>query len=418
MKTMMRITTIAILLCCSPALAQTAGMLSFQGLLKDADGVPVSGSVTLQFRIYDAQTGGNLVDMDGDGTLEDVIGQDAKEVSTTAANGVVSTKFGPVLPKAFDGNARWLEVRVNGTALSRTELASATATAEQVNKPGSGVSAIDVSANGNVAIGTTPNSLAKLHIARPNGVPGTPGDGSLYLNGDEDDAALLFGVNGTCAFLQSHGSKPLSINSYGNNVGIGTSNPRWPLEVRGELQVRAISNDRLVFAADPVAKIVVANVLQITGGSDLAEPFAVAKSKDTPEKIEPGMVVVIDPENPGQLKLAREPYDRKVAGVISGANGLQPGMVMTAAGSPATRPAGDSASSGDHPVALTGRVYVWADASSGPIEPGDMLTTSATPGHAMRADDKKDFPRGCIIGKAMGRLEKGKGLVLVLVQPQ
>ena len=28
-------------------------------------------------------------------------------------------------------------------------------------------------------------------------------------------------------------------------------------------------------------------------------------------------------------------------------------------------------------VALAGRVYCWADASNGPIEPGDMLTTYA-----------------------------------------
>ena len=143
------------------------------------------------------------------------------------------------------------------------------------------------------------------------------------------------------------------------------------------------------------------------------------------------------------MKLATEPYDRKVAGVISGANGLKPGMVMAGLSdrgnaqrgtmndqrsgtphdahspdpNPETRnPAAGEA--GEHPVALTGRVYVWADASYGPIAPGDLLTTSATPGHAMRADDKINFPRGCVIGKAMSRLEKGKGLVLVLVQPQ
>ena len=40
------------------------------------------------------------------------------------------------------------------------------------------------------------------------------------------------------------------------------------------------------------------------------------------------MVAVIDPAHPGQLTLATEPYDPEVAGVISGANGVRPGMLM------------------------------------------------------------------------------------------
>jgi len=66
---------------------------------------------------------------------------------------------------------------------------------------------------------------------------------------------------------------------------------------------------------------------------------------------------------------------------------------------------------------MTGRVYVWADASNGPITPGDLLTTSTTPGQAMKATDpSRSF--GATIGKAMTGLEKGRGLVLVLVNLQ
>ena len=53
----------------------------------------------------------------------------------------------------------------------------------------------------------------------------------------------------------------------------------------------------------------------------------------------------------------------------------------------------------------------------GAIQPGDLLTTSATPGHAMRVGDY-DQGQGAILGKAMSRLEEGKGLVLVLVSLQ
>jgi hypothetical protein len=145
-------------------------------------------------------------------------------------------------------------------------------------------------------------------------------------------------------------------------------------------------------------------VVEIRGGSDFAEPFDILGA----ENVQPGMVVAIDPENPGQLRIAAKAYDFTVAGCVSGANGIQPGLVMQQEGSPA---------SGKFPVALSGRVYCWVDATYSAVKPGDLLTTSATPGHAMKVLDY-DLARGAIIGKAMSALEKGLGLVLVLVTLQ
>lgn len=148
---------------------------------------------------------------------------------------------------------------------------------------------------------------------------------------------------------------------------------------------------------------VITDVLEITGGSDLSEQFEVAVADRAPE---PGMVVVIDPDQPGQLRLATTPYDRKVAGVISGANGVRPGLLMGQR---------DSVANGQHPVALTGRVYCWCDASGGAIEPGDLLTTSGTPGHAMKVTEPARAA-GAVLGKAMTTLAAGeRGLVLILV---
>ena len=145
-------------------------------------------------------------------------------------------------------------------------------------------------------------------------------------------------------------------------------------------------------------------VLTITGGSDLSENFNINDATQA----EPGMIVSIDPKNPGELALAREAYDNKVAGIVSGAGGVKPGMMMGQAGSIAD---------GKHPIALTGRVYCQVDASFGAIQPGDMITTSTTPGHGMKATDRgRAF--GSIIGKAMTGLTEGKGLVLVLVNLQ
>ncbi|MBN1811337.1 MAG: hypothetical protein JXA14_05845, partial [Anaerolineae bacterium] len=118
--------------------------------------------------------------------------------------------------------------------------------------------------------------------------------------------------------------------------------------------------------------------------------------------------VAIDPEHAGQLRLADRPYDRMVAGVISGAGGLNPGLVMQ-------QP--EIVQGETVPVALCGRVYVWADASYGAIQIGDLLTTSATLGFAMRVSDHQQA-QGAILGKAMSRLEDGAGLVLILVTLQ
>jgi hypothetical protein len=68
-------------------------------------------------------------------------------------------------------------------------------------------------------------------------------------------------------------------------------------------------------------------------------------------------------------------------------------------------------------VALSGRVYVQADASNGAIEPGDLLTTSSLPGRAMKVTDHAKS-QGAILGKAMTALDHGQGMVLVLVTLQ
>jgi hypothetical protein len=127
------------------------------------------------------------------------------------------------------------------------------------------------------------------------------------------------------------------------------------------------------------------------------------------KEILPGQVVAIDPNQPGALCLSTKAYDRTVAGIVSGANGIKSGMVLRQE---------DTVADGTHPVALTGRVWCWCDAeSSGPIQPGDLLTTADTPGHAMKAVNReKAF--GAILGKAMSSLNQGRGLVLVLVSLQ
>lgn len=143
--------------------------------------------------------------------------------------------------------------------------------------------------------------------------------------------------------------------------------------------------------------------VQITGGADLAERFQI--SNDT--QVEPGTLLVIDTANPGQLVASHRAYDSRVAGVASGAGGVKPGLTLHQEG----------VMEGDTEVAIAGRVYVKAEANSAPIRPGDLLTTSDLPGHAMKATDR-ERAYGAVIGKAMTGLESGTGLVLVLLNLQ
>jgi hypothetical protein len=168
--------------------------------------------------------------------------------------------------------------------------------------------------------------------------------------------------------------------------------------------IKGYGSDGVVFRVENDGHTKV-SVLSITGGSDLSERFDVTAAEG---EIAPGMAVCIDANHPGNLLVCTQAHDRTVAGVVSGAGGIAPGMVMGQRGSRAD---------GAYPVALTGRVYVWADASAGPIQPGDLLTTSHLPGHVMRVSDYARA-QGAIIGKAMSALDRGQGLVLVLVSLQ
>ena len=213
-------------------------------------------------------------------------------------------------------------------------------------------------------------------------------------------------------------------------VGIGTTTPVAKLDVNGEfLVVEGSSGVQCYFGDDGIANDVQIGSLQtgvtsvsfwnqtdsaymhigcssitIHGGADLAEPFPMANDG---HEIPQGAVVIIDEANPGHLKMSDQPYDAHVAGVVSGANGIHPGIQLQQEG----------VLEGGKNVALTGRVYVQADTSNGPIKPGDLLTTSRIPGHAMRVSNHARA-QGAILGKAMTGLSDGKGMVLVLVTLQ
>jgi hypothetical protein len=146
--------------------------------------------------------------------------------------------------------------------------------------------------------------------------------------------------------------------------------------------------------------------IEVTGdirlkNADCAEDFDIAGL----QLVEPGSVMVIDSE--GALRPSDRAYDKRVAGVISGAGSYKPGLILDKQESSKNR----------MPIALMGKVYCKVDASYGAIEVGDLLTTSPTLGHAMKADDPmKVF--GSVIGKALRPLKEGQELIPILIALQ
>lgn len=139
--------------------------------------------------------------------------------------------------------------------------------------------------------------------------------------------------------------------------------------------------------------------IQLIGG-DLAEQFGVVGEVTA----DPGSVVVLAGDD--SVRVSDQPYDRRVAGVVSGAGCYRPGLVLDR-----------QADANRRPLALTGKVWCKIDADCAPVDLGDMLTTSPTPGHAMRAGDPaRAF--GAVIGKALGSLRSGRALLPVLVALQ
>ena len=93
--------------------------------------------------------------------------------------------------------------------------------------------------------------------------------------------------------------------------------------------------------------------------------------------------------------------------MVSGAGNYRPALVLDRQPGEAHR----------LPVALLGKVNCRVDASFAPVVVGDLLTTSPTPGHAMKAGDpQRAF--GAVIGKAMQSLAAGQGLIAILVALQ
>jgi hypothetical protein len=245
--------------------------------------------------------------------------------------------------------------------------------------------------SGNVGIGTTA-PLTKFHVNN-----GTNRD--LLIGSD----ASQLGTSGMFLGSFNDGATayaPLSIIGsqillYGGLVGIGTTAPTYNLDVTGK--IRATTG--FVFP-DGSTQLTAFNPT-ICGG-DYAESVDVAGTRAS---YEPGDVLVIDPKTPGKFLKANLAYSTLVAGIYS----TKPGTVgrrQTAAKSP-----------DEVPMAVVGIVPTKVSAENGPIHAGDLLVASSTLGRAMKGTDRGKM-LGAVVGKALGNLDSGTGVIEVLVTLQ
>jgi hypothetical protein len=162
-------------------------------------------------------------------------------------------------------------------------------------------------------------------------------------------------------------------------------------------------DDQSVFRVDGTGKVFADGGFQ-TGGADFAESISVSGNRDN---YSAGDLLVIDPKGNRQLALAEQPYSTRVAGIFS----TKPGIIGS------THRIADPASTDEVPLAVVGIVPCKVSAENGPIQIGDLLVTSSTQGHAMKGTDRQRLV-GAIVGKALEPLDKGDGVIQVLVTLQ
>ncbi len=208
------------------------------------------------------------------------------------------------------------------------------------------------------------------------------------------------GVNQTISQSNVGNYQRMIITNNGS-VGIGTTSPGARLELNGNLKLTSGTGASITFADNTVQSTAWTGTLC---GGDYAESMDVSGDRT---KYEPGDVLQLDPNSPGNVLKVIEPYSTLVAGIYS----TKPGVLGR------RQTTDPKASTTEVPMAMVGVVPTKVSTENGPIKIGDLLVTSSTPGHAMKGTDRT-LMLGAVVGKAMGNLQTGTGVIEVLVTLQ
>jgi hypothetical protein len=255
------------------------------------------------------------------------------------------------------------------------------------------------------------------------------GDGNLWLGGNGADGDLvIFRNNGDNVTLEE---ASIHLDGQTADLRLGCEGVQGELFVRGDnndnrVRIQGDGNmwvggngadgDIVIFRSDGDNTTLEDATIHLDGqsgnircndvnipGADFAEDFDIDLS--IADTLEPGTVMVLGRD--GRLLESTQAFDRKVAGVVSGAGKYKAGITLDK----------QLDSTNRMPIALSGKVMCKVDASYGSIEVGDLITTSPRKGYAMKANDPyKSF--GAVIGKALADFPQGHGMVPILVALQ
>jgi hypothetical protein len=404
---------------------------NYQGRLTDSAGNPLDGTCSMTFKLYETATGGTA------------LATDTHSVSVT--NGLFSTEI-TFDPSDFDGRALWLGITIQGEASEMTPRQELQPVPYALSlRPGAVINSSNfytliLKNSGNLVAGlytetTGYNSegiYARTYGNYSQGVYAyTSGDDSpavygfsskdvgVYGRGNEAGGYFTTTTAGPSCWNQKPGvnvstkyefNPGVFINTTGDrSEGVSSSTSGYKSE--GVYAQTTGNNSAGVYAysdkddaiygdtgrGDHKYGVYTPDYMYAAkyegGGSDVAEYFAVN------DDVEPGTVMVIDPAGGNKLQCSTTAYDTTVAGIVSSSPGISLGV-------------NEDANEGEELIAVAGRVSCKVDATYAPIKPGDLLTTSATRGHAMKATTPQI---GTILGKALEPLESGTGVIEVLV---
>lgn len=324
--------------------------IGFQGRLTDASGTPLNGSYNIGFRYITCESGAV-------GSLGCSAVYTQTATSTTVTGGVFDMAIGENAIPTAGGPADpsmyaqplWVEVTVNTEVMT-----------PRIPLRGAPYA---MSLVGGAVIGS----------GHPNSGSGAVGDNYATLT------VAASGANSTALMVYTASNGGDFIRACGVSAAPST---------RGcdDLEFR-VDNDGNVRADGAFTG----------GGADVAE---LVRPVGPLSDYEAGDVLAISPTRDRAVELASEPYSTSVLGVFA----TKPGMIL---GGDLLDVHGEGSLL---PVAFVGIVPVKVTAENGPIRRGDLLTTSSMAGFAMLADE---YVPGAMLGKAMGQLRSGTGVIEV-----
>jgi hypothetical protein len=266
---------------------------------------------------------------------------------------------------------------------------------------------------GSIGIGTTvPQAMLHVHGNSLN-----LGSGGIMLdasdNGNPGSPDYYLGINpfvitsGEVGYqfktVSAAGGTTIPLTLSNGNVGIGTTTPGALLEVDGNVKLTNGSGASITFPDGTVQSTAYTGTTCATGG-DYAESVDVSGMKG---EYEPGDVMVIGLDSDSDVAESNEPYSTRVAGIYS----TKPGVVGR------RQTTDPKISTTEIPMAMVGIVPTKVSAENGAISRGDLLVTASIPGYAMKGTDRMKM-LGAVVGKAMGSLSSGTGVIEVLVTLQ